>query len=151
MASNTSQAGDFNKILALFGLPPSVPPLFCSPILPAAKIPVILFEAWPKEKHTMVRTQLKGNLGEKQKRDSDEINLTGEENIALLLPIKENPTATTRRQWKEGETSLPPEFVALVESIKESVKLILVYAIANKTRQTSSDDTTNNIIARLKG
>eukprot|EP00957_Ditylum_brightwellii_P087816 6687585-Ditylum_brightwellii.AAC.1 len=56
---------------------------------------------------------------------------------------------TTRCQWKEGETSLPTEFVALVESVEEPVKLIVVYAIANRTRQTSSDDATNNINARL--
>eukprot|EP00957_Ditylum_brightwellii_P086380 6572828-Ditylum_brightwellii.AAC.1 len=78
----------------------------------------------------------------------------GEENITLLLLGKENPTATTRHYWKEGEISLPLEFVALVKSIEESVKLIVVYAIVNKTRQdktkqTSSDDATTNINARL--
>eukprot|EP00957_Ditylum_brightwellii_P119037 9079616-Ditylum_brightwellii.AAC.1 len=57
--------------------------------------------------------------------------------------------AITRHQQKEEEASLPPEFVSLVESIKEFVKLIVVYAIANKTRQASSDDATNNINAQL--
>eukprot|EP00957_Ditylum_brightwellii_P095080 7241144-Ditylum_brightwellii.AAC.1 len=86
-----------------------------------------------------------GELISLEEERDEELN----DDIALIWSVKSNITDKEHKKWKEISSSTPRDFVDLVESIEDLVKLIVLFAVSIETNQSKREEVMDNVNVHL--